>query len=248
MLHALATGVAAYSGVVGDEVYNEAVHPEGARGDGKFDELVQCFYAGRADPGFLADGARPRCPAGVPEEGAIQAVRTAAPGALIEPQAHIFTNFAVETRMGPLPSDNLVFNFHIYCLSEVASQPDRVREPECDDEEERASDNADRTRHAMASSRQPEALPWFLSEFGFTANEATLRHMTELADRRNLGWAYFVWRADTGNPKGDTPGTLRAADGSLRPFARILARPYPEALAGAPGTMRYDPDTRHFSL
>jgi endoglycosylceramidase len=248
MLHALATRFAHDRAVVGYELYNEPFHPEAASGDGKFDELVQCFYAGRGDPGLLADGARPRCPAGVPEEGAIQAVRTAAPGALIEPQAHIFTNFAVETRMGPLPSDNLVFNFHIYCLSEVASQPDRVREPECDDEEERAFDNADRTRHAMASSRQPEALPWFLSEFGFTANEETLRHMTELADRRNLGWAYFVWRADKGNPKGDTPGTLRAPDGSLRPFARILARPYPEALAGEPGTMRYDPDTRHLSL
>src|SRR3954454_22080614 len=248
MLHALATRFAGDRAVVGYELYNEPFHPEAASGDGKFDELVQCFYAGRGNPGLLADGVRPRCPAGVPEEGAIQAVRAAAPRALIEPQAHIFTNFGVETRMGPLPSDNLVFNFHVYCSSEVASQPNRVRDPGCDDEEERAVDNADRTRHAMASARQPEALPWFLSEFGYTANEDALRHMTELADRRNLGWAYFVWRADTGNPKGDTPGTLRAADGSLRPFARILARTYPEALAGAAGTMRYDPDTRHFSL
>jgi hypothetical protein len=100
----------------------------------------------------------------------------------------------------------------------------------------------------MTSAQQPRGLGWFLSEFGYTENEDTLRHMTELADANALGWAYFVWRADWGYPVEDNPGMLRRADGSLRPYARILARAYPERLSGVPKRMRYDPERREFEL
>lgn len=248
MLRALAARFAEHPGVAGYELYNEPFDPRALRSDGEFDELVHCFYAGRRDPGRLADGSRPDCPPGVPEEGAIHAVRSQDPDGVVHPQAHIFTNFALETRMGPLPAGNLVFNFHVYCLSEVATQPARQREAWCPDAEERAVAEAARTRVAMASDRQPGALAWLLSEFGYTSNEATLRHMTELADRHRVGWAYFLWRADTGFGTGDNPGMLRREDGTLRPIVRFLARPYPAALAGRSERMAYDPEARTFEL
>jgi hypothetical protein len=150
--------------------------------------------------------------------------------------------------MGPLPAPNLVFNFHVYCVSEVLSQPRRERDPNCGDDEQRALDQAAATRRKMASAQQPDGLAWFLSEFGYTQNEDTLRHMTELADANWLGWAYFVWRADWGYRVQDNAGMLRRPDGTLRPYARLLARAYPEFLAGKPGRMSYDPDTRRFTF
>jgi endoglycosylceramidase len=248
MLRALASRFRGNPAVAGYELYNEPFHPSAADPDAGFDALVQCFYAGRDDPGLLADGSQPECPVGVPAKGALQAVRAGDPTSVVHPQAHIFTNFGIETRMGPLPASNLVFNFHIYCLSEVTTQPRRTREPGCADAEERALAQAAETRHAMASSRQPGALGWFLSEFGYTSNEDTLTHMTELADRAYLGWAYFVWRTDRGYAREDNNGMLRKPDGSLRPFARILARPYPAVLAGVPRAMSYDPEKRRFEL
>jgi endoglycosylceramidase len=248
MLRALAHRFAGRPGVVGYELYNEPYDARAATPEAGFDGLVQCFYAGRDDPGLLADGSRPSCPAGVPQQGAIQAIRAEDADSVVHVQAHIFTNFAVATRMGPLPAANLVFNFHVYCLSEVVTQPQRTRAPDCADAEERAVDQAGRTRVAMASPREPGALPWFLSEFGYTSNEQTLRHMTELADRHHLGWAYFLWRADRGFDTSDNPGMLRRPDGTLRPAARILARPYPAALAGTPQGMSYDVERRAFEL
>src|SRR3954453_6192183 len=248
VLRALAGRFGSNPAVAGFELYNEPFSPDAATGNGEFDQLVQCFYAGSRDPGRLDDGSKPSCPPGSPATGAIDAVRSEAPGALVEPQAHIFTNFAVQTHMGPLPAPNLVFNFHVYCVSEVLSQPRRERAPNCADDEQRALGQAAATRHKMASAQEPDGLAWFLSEFGYTQNEDTLRHMTELADANWLGWAYFVWRADWGYPHKDNAGMLRSPDGTLRPYAKILARAYPERLAGSPGRISYDPDKRRFEL
>src|SRR3954463_2003574 len=248
MLRALAGRFGSTPAVAGFELYNEPFSPDAATGNGQFDQLVQCFYAGSRDPGRLDDGSKPSCPPGSPATGAIDAVRSGAPHAIVEPQAHIFTNFAIATHMGPLPAANLVFNFHVYCVSEVLSQPRRERAPSCTDDEQRAFEQAAATRHHMAAAQPSEGPAWFLSEFGYTQNEDTLRHMTELADANWLGWAYFVWRADWGYPHEDNAGMLRRPDGQTRPYRTILARPYPELLAGTPGHMRYDPDTRRFDL
>src|SRR3954463_10134345 len=261
MLRTLAGRFGSNPAVAGFELYNEPFSPDAATGNGEVDQLVQCFYAGSRDPGRLGAGPEARgppgrpdqgptrpCPPGRPGTGAIDAVRSEAPHALVEPQAHIFTNFAVPTHMGPLPAPNLVFNFHVYCVSEVLSQPRRERAPNCADDEQRALDQAAATRHKMASAQEPDGLAWFLSEFGYTQNEDTLRHMTELADANWLGWAYFVWRADWGYPVQDNAGMLRRPDATLRPYARLLARAYPEFLAGKPGRMSYEPDTRRFTL
>ena len=246
MLAALASRFAGKLGVAGYELYNEPFSGLGMVPDGRFDGLVQCFYMGSAEPGRLADGSRPSCPPGVPAEGAIPRMRAIDPDHALHPQPHIYTNFGVETRMGPLPARNLVFNFHVYCPSGLGLQvPDELRGPECEATERRAVEESERTRHAMASAEEPGVLPGFMSEFGFGDNEAMLRHMTTLADRHLLGWAYFTWR----NPDGpDNEGILRNADGSLRPKARLLARPYPMALAGMPTAMGYDPDARRFEL
>jgi hypothetical protein len=141
----------------------------------------------------------------------------------------------------------LVFNFHVYCISEVLSQPQRERSPNCPGDEQRAIEQASTTRRNMAAGHT-EGVAWFLSEFGYTPNEETLRHLTELADANWLGWAYFVWRADWGYPHKDNAGMLRSPDGTLRPYAKILARAYPERLAGSPGRISYDPDKRRFEL
>lgn len=242
MLRAFAQRFRGDPAVAGFELYNEPFSRSAPFPDGRFDGQVQCFYMGSRDPGRLSDGSRPACDQGVPEIGAIPAIRAIDPDRVLHPQAHIFTNFGVPTRMGPLPADNLVFNFHVYCLTGIGQQvPDQLRGPECETTERAAVEEAQRVRHAMASERQPGALGWFLSEFAFTNHQDTIKHLTEMADEHLLGWAYFTWRNDDGP---DNSGVLREHDGTLRPKVRLLARPYPTFTSGTPTALHYDPAGR----
>ena len=99
----------------------------------------------------------------------------------------------------------------------------------------------------MASRYQSGGPAWFMSEFGATASPSLLASVTAIADHDLLGWTYWSWRFYA-DPTGSAAEALVMADGQLRSTAFVLSEVYPEAVAGTPLSMAFDPGTRRFSF
>jgi endoglycosylceramidase len=99
----------------------------------------------------------------------------------------------------------------------------------------------------MASTAQRGGPAWFVSEFGATGSPELLNGFTAYADAEHVGWTYWSWRYFD-DPTGSGNEALLQVDGKLRPTARVLARAYPEAIAGRPVTLTFDPVTARFRL
>jgi endoglycosylceramidase len=103
------------------------------------------------------------------------------------------------------------------------------------------------SRHELASVSQPHGPAWFVSEFGATSNVSLLDQLTREADRTLVGWTYWSWKY-YGDPTGSADEALVSPDGRLRPTSRVLARTYPQAIAGMPSSLSFDPATGRFHL
>ena len=62
-----------------------------------------------------------------------------------------------------------------------------------------------------------------------------------------MGWTYWSWKY-YGDPTGSAAEALVTANGQLRPTADALARTYPEAIAGRPISLSFDPTGGTFHL
>jgi endoglycosylceramidase len=62
-----------------------------------------------------------------------------------------------------------------------------------------------------------------------------------------VGWTYWSWKYYD-DPTGSSDESLVAPDGQLKATAAALARAYPEAVAGTPKSMAFDPTTGAFTL
>jgi endoglycosylceramidase len=169
------------------------------------------------------------------------------PRALVFDEPDNYASRGLPTFLGPMPFPHLVFNFHIYCgaRNPITGNPTNVAK--CIAQESRALERRREDRHEMASRFQPGGPAWFMSEFGATSNSALLTSITAIADRDLLGWTYWSWRYYA-DPTGSSAEALVMADGRLRSTARVLSRVYPEAIAGTPISMRFDPADATFRL
>jgi endoglycosylceramidase len=86
-----------------------------------------------------------------------------------------------------------------------------------------------------------------VSEFGATSSPALLGRLTGGADGSLVGWAYWSWKYYS-DPTGSDDEALVMADGKLRSTATVLARTYPEAIAGRPTSLSFDPTSGAFHL
>jgi endoglycosylceramidase len=95
---------------------------------------------------------------------------------------------------------------------------------------------------AAEIARQP--MPLVLGEWGFDwtfpGAAGYGQAVLDMADRLRAGWAYWSYG----------PGTwgLWNADGTERPAADVIVRPYARAVAGRPVSWSFDPATRIFRL
>jgi hypothetical protein len=62
-----------------------------------------------------------------------------------------------------------------------------------------------------------------------------------------VSWAYWAWKYYA-DPTGSAREALVLPDGQLRATARVLSRTYPEAIAGTPRSMSFDPTNGAFDL
>jgi endoglycosylceramidase len=218
------------------------------RGDEQFDTQLQCFYMGTALASLSTHRAAPvTCPAHDPALGVIPRILAADPDHLIFYEPDIFGSHGRPNFIGPMNLPNLVFNVHVYCSYRSGLTGNPTDTAACASQGMRTLTHRSASRHELASVAQPHGPAWFVSEFGATSNVSLLDQLTREADRTLVGWTYWSWKY-YGDPTGSTDEALVGPDGRLRSTARVLARTYPEAIAGTPASMSFDPATGRFRL
>jgi endoglycosylceramidase len=147
----------------------------------------------------------------------------------------------------PRIGSNSGFSFHDYCLT-AAEVPIPFGQ-DCDVFDGLVFDNADKQ-----SSETGQAL--LLSEFGATNDAMTLGRVIELADEHMVSWQYWHYcECDDPTTSGTgVQGVVRRADrppsgqNLNRAKLALLERPYPQATAGTPERVHFDPESRAFHL
>lgn len=235
--------------VLGYDPFNEPFSKSlVTRGDEQFDSQLECFYTGTAVTGSPGRGAAPiRCPSHDPAAGVIPRILAADPGHLVFYEPDIFGSRGRPNFIGPMNFPNLVFNVHVYCSYRSGKTGNPTDIAACADQGVRTLQKRSASRRELASAAQPNGPAWFVSEFGATSSTALLDRLTAEADRTLVGWTYWSWKY-YGDPTGSADEALLAPDGHLRATARVLARTYPQAIAGRPTSVSFDATSGAFHL
>ncbi len=217
-------------------------------GDEKFDGQLECFYTGRSFVGAPSHGAPSiTCPPGDPLAGVVPAIQTADRGALVFYEPDIYSSRGSTNFVGPMTFPNLVLNVHVYCGQRSGKTGNPTDIAACAAQEQHSLTTRSEDRGDLGSTAQPGGPAWFLSEFGATSNAILLDRLTSEADRSMVGWTYWSWKFYA-DPTGSSAEGLVAAHGSLRSTASVLSRTYPQAIAGRPTSMSFDPSNGAFHL
>ena len=235
--------------VVGYDPFNEPFSTSlVSSGDEQFDGQLECFYTGSALVGAPAHGALSiTCPQNVPRRGVIPQILAADPIHLIFYEPDIFGRRGSTNFVGAMNFPNLVFNVHVYCTQRSGKTGNPTNIAACSAQEGHSLRTRSEDRTDLASPAQPHGPAWFISEFGATSSTALLDVLTSEADRALAGWTYWSWKY-YGDPTGSAAEALVTANGQLRPTADVLARTYPEAIAGRPISLSFDATNGAFHL
>ena len=217
-------------------------------GDEHFDGQLECFYAGTKYVGRPSHGAPAiKCPTQDPATGVVPTILTSDPNHLIFYEPDIYAKHGAPNFVGPMNFRNLVFNVHIYCgyRSPTTGNPTNIAA--CAAQEQRSLTTRSEDRADLSSPAQPMGPAWFVSEFGATSNPTLLQQLIDEENRFLVSWSYWAWKF-YGDPTGSADEGLVLPDGRLRATASVLAQTYPEAIAGIPVSMSFDPTSGAFQL
>lgn len=90
-----------------------------------------------------------------------------------------------------------------------------------------------------------DGAPLIATEFGATTSAPTLQRLTKSFDDRLVPWMFWAYNESV----IDDPAQPAGLDNLASPAAfQALVRPYPEAIAGTPQTLAFDPATRVLDL
>ena len=152
--------------------------------------------------------------------------------------------FLIGSPDGPeWPYPNQGLSHHVYC------SPDLRAGVSCPAQERQAVGNA------IASARHNDVAP-LQTEFGATDDLATLRRVTADEDAAGEGWLYWQYKtyddpttSSSAGPGGADAESIVAVNGRVkRAKVGVLARTYPERIAGSGARWSFDPRTGVFSL
>jgi endoglycosylceramidase len=217
-------------------------------GDEQFDAQLECFYTGTTLIGASTHGAPAiTCPNKDPRVGVVPQILAADPNHLIFYEPDIFASRGFTNFVGPMNFPNLVFNVHVYCGQRSGRTGNPTRINACANTETRTLNLRSEDRGDLGSPAQPHGPPWFVSEFGATSSVALLGRLTSAMDQHLVGWTYWSWKYYR-DPTGSSAEALVTANGRLRATAGVLVRTYPEAIAGRPTSISFDPTSGSFSL
>jgi endoglycosylceramidase len=213
----------------------------------ELDTDIECFYTGTANPGDDTDGQRLSCPPDDPRVGLLPTMESADPNHLIFYESDIYTRAGAPNYIGPMDLSHLVYNFHSYCPQRSGQTGDPTNVGACAQWATTTIDRREDERAGLATPAEPGGPPVFMSEFGASGDPDLIAALTAEADRQMVGWTYWSWKYYD-DPTGSSDESLVAPDGQLKATAAALARAYPEAVAGTPKSMAFDPTTGAFTL
>ncbi|HVB90619.1 MAG TPA: cellulase family glycosylhydrolase [Acidimicrobiales bacterium] len=216
--------------------------------DEVFDGQLQCFYTGTAFIGSPNHGAPAiSCPPSDPASGLIPRILSADSNHLIFYEPDIYARHGAANFVGPMNFRNLVFNVHIYCSYRSGKTGNPTDIAACVSQEVRALKTRSEDRSELATPAQTGGSAWFVSEFGATSNPQLLNEITKQEDLFLVSWTYWSWKYYD-DPTGSADEALVTYQGKLRSTALALARTYPEAVAGKPTSLLFDPTNGAFHL
>ena len=177
----------------------------------------------------------------------LDAIRTVDPATLVFYEPLVTFDFGADTGHGDTGDPSAGFSFHNYCLPGAFGGPGSG--PACEPLEDMVFDNAE--RQAAETGDVP-----FLTEYGATDDLETIERIVRLSDSHMVSWQYWHY-CDCADPTTAGPGVQSVVidpsrpprgDNVKREKLRMLARPYPRAVAGTPQSFGFDPGERRFEL
>jgi endoglycosylceramidase len=145
---------------------------------------------------------------------------------------------------GPWPYTSQGLSYHVYCPHPLRSEED------CPTLEREA------VAGAAEQARRTRVFP-LLTEFGATDDLEVLRRVVEFADEAGHGWQYWQYKTyfDPTTSARTSPGASGDAESMVDESGAVkaekvavLARAYPERIAGSEATWSFDPDRHALSL
>jgi len=217
-------------------------------GDEQFDGQLECFYTGKSLVGRPTHGAPPiTCPSHDPALGVLPTILTADPTHLVFYEPNIFGERGRPNFIGPMQLPNLVFNVHVYCSYRSGKTGNRPTSPPVPLRECARSESAPRAGASWHRSPSRMVPP------GSSASleRPRIRHCsTGSPVRPTESWSggHTGHGSTTAIRPGAPNEALLAPDGRLRSTARVLVRTYPQAIAGRPTSLSFDPASGAFHL
>lgn len=229
-LRRLAAAMADNTRLLGYDVFNEpwpgtpwpgCNAPDGCAGPGEFDATLLSDFSDRA----------------------ISGIRAGDPTHLAFYEPNLIFDYGAPTGHRDPADARTALSFHNYCQSEGAGGDTST----CGAEEQKVFENA--IAHAGATGSAP-----LMTEFGATDTTATMERLAAAADRNMVGWQYWTYsNVFAGNdflPTSliedmDMPPT---PDNIKQPAMDVLARPYPQVVAGTPRSWSWDGAAKLFRL
>jgi endoglycosylceramidase len=180
-------------------------------------------------------------------ERVIDAIREVDPRTLVFYEPLVTFDFSADSKLPDTGDAAAGFSFHNYCLPGAFGGPGSG--PACEPLEDTVFANADK------QSEETGDVP-FLTEYGATDDFETIGRIVRLADDHMTSWQYWHY-CGCDDPTTAGPGVQALVfDANKRPHGsnvnreklKVLARPYPRAVAGTPQSFGFDPDTKRFDL
>jgi endoglycosylceramidase len=179
----------------------------------------------------------------------IARIREVEPQKLIWYEPQVLFNFGSDTHHPATGDPATGFSFHVYCLPGALMIPglDGIA---CETLDELVMDNAD-------AQAQQTGDPLLLSEFGATDDLNVIRRNVEGAERHMISWQYWHY-CECDDPTTQASGGTQSLviDANQPPAGSnvkeakldVLARPYPQVVAGTPQGYDFVEGDKRFDL
>ncbi|MBI2383828.1 MAG: cellulase family glycosylhydrolase [Gammaproteobacteria bacterium] len=184
------------------------------------------------------------------QEHVLAGIRQVDPGNVVWLEPHVIFNSGAKTNLGllrPVADANLGLSWHKYCLPAALLHSQGAQDvPACEQYHQIVNDNAEEAVQRLQSAT-------LITEFGASDDLADLEQVTRQADSQLTGWQYWHYK-EWGDPT--TESQESGGQGLFRDDAdlasvkldklRVLERTYPQATAGIPLELSFDPADGEF--